>query len=110
MISVILYKKEGNLKGFKVSGHAGYAKKGKDIICAAVSSLVITTVNALESFTEDEKEISASENGAVIEVKFKDLPGHDAQLLMKSMVLGLKQISEENGFVKISDEEEKTHD
>ena len=110
MISVTLYEKEGNLKGFQVRGHSGFARKGKDIICAAVSSLVITTVNALEKFTDDEKLIFVSEDGAVIIVKFRSFPGHDAKLLMNSMVMGLKEISEENGFVKISVKEEKSHD
>ena len=110
MISVTLYEKEGNLKGFQVQDHAGYAKKGKDIICSAVSALVITTVNSLEKFTEDEKIIFVTEDKAVIIVKFKDIPGHDAKLLMDSMVLGLKEISEEYGFIKISVKEERSND
>lgn len=110
MISVTLYEKDGNLKGFQVQGHSGYAKRGKDIICAAVSSLVITTANAIEKFTDDEKIVFTSEDGAVIIVKFKDIPGHDAKLLMDSMIMGLKEISEKNGYVKISVKEEKSHD
>ena len=31
----------------KVNGHSGYEENGKDIVCAAVSSIVITTVNAI---------------------------------------------------------------
>ena len=31
-----------------ISGHAGYDNIGKDIVCAAASSIVITTVNACE--------------------------------------------------------------
>ena len=110
MISVTLYEKEGNLKGFQVQGHAGYAKKGKDTVCAAVSSLVITTANAIEKFTNDEKRVFVSEDNAVIVVKFKGLPGHDAKLLMDSMVLGLKEISGKYGYVKISVKEEKSND
>ena len=30
-----------------VSGHANYDDYGKDIVCASVSSLVISTVNAI---------------------------------------------------------------
>ncbi len=31
----------------KVSGHSGYEENGKDIVCAAVSSIVTTSVNAI---------------------------------------------------------------
>lgn len=36
-----------------IKGHAGYDKYGKDIVCAAVSSTVITTVNAILSIDKD---------------------------------------------------------
>ena len=35
-----------------VDGHAGYAEAGKDIVCASVSSIVITTVNAILRFDD----------------------------------------------------------
>ena len=30
-----------------ISGHSGYEERGKDIVCASVSSIVITTINAI---------------------------------------------------------------
>ena len=30
-----------------ITGHAGYADYGKDIVCASVSSIVITSINAI---------------------------------------------------------------
>ena len=36
-----------------VKGHSGYSEAGSDIVCASVSSILITTVNALISFDED---------------------------------------------------------
>lgn len=30
-----------------ITGHAGYAEAGKDIVCASVSSIVYTTVNGI---------------------------------------------------------------
>ena len=33
--------------GFSVSGHAGYAESGADIVCASVSSAVQLTANAI---------------------------------------------------------------
>ena len=42
MIKVSIYKNENNvITGIKLTGHAEYSEKGKDIVCAAVSVLVI---------------------------------------------------------------------
>ena len=42
-----------NSASFKVTGHSGYADEGHDIVCAAVSSAAIMTVNtATEIFGE----------------------------------------------------------
>ena len=39
--------KSGRLSGFTVVGHTGYAPEGEDIVCAGVSALSQTAVNAL---------------------------------------------------------------
>lgn len=50
MITVTLMRNSSQeLVGFSVSGHAGQAPKGQDIVCAAVSVLSLSTVNGLES-------------------------------------------------------------
>ena len=36
-----------------ISGHANYEDYGKDIVCASVSSIAITTVNAIVEFDKD---------------------------------------------------------
>ena len=36
-----------------IKGHSGYSEEGSDIVCASVSSICITTVNALISIDED---------------------------------------------------------
>ncbi len=36
-----------------MQGHAGYAARGSDIVCAAVSVLAQNTVNSIEHFTQD---------------------------------------------------------
>jgi len=40
MIRIILYRHDQQYTGFCVSGHAGFAEAGRDIVCAAVSSAV----------------------------------------------------------------------
>ena len=48
MIKVIIKKDE-----ISISGHALYDEYGKDIVCAAVSATVITTVNGIMSIDKD---------------------------------------------------------
>ena len=48
MIKISINKDEITIKG-----HSGYSEHGSDIVCASVSSICITTVNALLSIDED---------------------------------------------------------
>ena len=46
MVNVVIKKNKNNEPFyFNVSGHAGYADAGKDIVCAAISVLTITIAN-----------------------------------------------------------------
>lgn len=47
MIKVNIIKKDNVVNEINISGHANHSTFGKDIVCSAVSSIVITTVNAL---------------------------------------------------------------
>lgn len=40
-------KKTTGIDSIIISGHSGYDVEGHDIVCAGVSSIVITTVNAI---------------------------------------------------------------
>lgn len=53
MITVTVKKRNNAYVSFTSKGHAGYAGEGQDIVCAAVSALIINTVNSIETFTED---------------------------------------------------------
>ena len=52
MILIKVEKEEEKIKQIILSGHAEYDKYGKDIVCAGVSSILTTTVNAILSFDE----------------------------------------------------------
>ena len=52
-----------------VSGHAGNAEYGKDIVCASVSSIIYTTINAIASF--DKSYIDVTDDGKVMVIKIK---------------------------------------
>lgn len=104
MIQITFYKNSnGDYIGFKSLGHAGYADRGHDIVCAAVSVLVINTINSLEAFTTDEIKIKSDENKGLIEFRFTNHISERGTLLMESLELGLKGIRRDynDGYIRM---------
>ena len=95
MIKALVSKKDGKYCDFSCSGHAGFGYRGNDVICAAVSMLVINTANAIEKLTDCD--FQATDEGNVIKFIFNSLPDDKATLLMDSLVLGLEEIQKEYG-------------
>ncbi|MBP3038037.1 ribosomal-processing cysteine protease Prp [Bacillaceae bacterium Marseille-Q3522] len=98
--------KAGFIQSFAISGHAFYAKKGNDIVCAGVSAVSFGSVNAVIALTGIEPEIEQTESG-FLRCEFPDdLPAETqekVQLLLEAMVVSLKSIEEEFGkHVKIT--------
>lgn len=61
MIHIELKSKEsGELHSCKVSGHAGFANKGEDVVCAAVSILVRVAVLQLQEWAKDARDLKVS--------------------------------------------------
>ena len=93
MIQVnILRDRNEVVKGIDINGHAGYAEYGQDVICAAVSALVLNMANSVETFTDDH-----CEDGGSFSFSFPDKISSESQLLMKSLILGLENIRDEYG-------------
>ena len=69
MINITVKKRNGSYLDFLSRGHAGYAEEGQDIVCAAVSALIVTTVNSLDEFTEDEIEVREDDGYVSIHLK-----------------------------------------
>ena len=74
-----------------VKGHAGYAENGKDIVCAAISTLLQAFIASVEELTTDNLECVISAGNAVI--RYKDL-SEQAQLLMKSFFISCQMIAD----------------
>jgi len=55
----------------EIKGHANYDDYGKDIVCASVSSIVITTINAIIGFDPESIYYEDLNNRILIE-KLKD--------------------------------------
>ena len=90
MIRAEVRKHKGNYISFESKGHAGYAEENYDIVCSAVSALVINAVNSLEKFTGDLFE--AEDADGYVSIRFKEENSPEAKLLMDSLILGLTDV------------------
>ena len=96
MISAVLYRENGRYTGFDASGHSGYAEEGSDIVCAAVSILTCTCVNALESVCGLVPRVTANREGILSFSLPKRTAEEDAgaQILMGALRQGLSDLAE----------------
>lgn len=92
MIEISVKKKDNNINYIKISGHAEYAEDGFDIVCASVSCIAITTVNALISI--DEEYVVYSEEDGLLEI---GIVKHDeiTTKLVENMLNLLKNLEED---------------
>ena len=82
-----------------VSGHSGYEERGKDIVCASVSSIVITTINAIIEIDNDAIDYSDLDNKIVIRVIKED---EIVNKLIKNMILLLESLEKDyKEYIKI---------
>jgi len=77
-------------KNISIKGHALYDDYGKDIVCSAVSSIVITTVNGIISIDEDAILYQVSDGKIVIKIKKDD---EITTKLIDNMIDLLKKLS-----------------
>ena len=92
MIRCFLYVRgKDDIRGFLSAGHADWAEEGSDIVCAAVSALTQTCVNAIETFAGILPAVRVND-GFLAAYLPGDCQNHDAQVLLHGMLQGLRDI------------------
>lgn len=74
-----------------ITGHAGYAPQGEDIVCAAISALAQTFIASVEELTDDKIEYEINPGNTVIKLWTLS---EKAKTLMESFLLGAKMAAE----------------
>ena len=76
----------------KISGHAGYADYGKDIVCASVSSIAIASVNV--ALRLNEKALACKEADGLLII---DILSHDktTDTIILNMIELLKELQKQ---------------
>lgn len=88
MIQVTITEQE-----IEIVGHAEYAPKGYDIICASVSVLVQNFIQSVETLTHDT--ISYDMKPGAVHIHLKSNLSDVAQVLKDSFILGIQSIADE---------------
>ena len=89
MIKVSVLKENRKYKKITILGHAMYDDYGKDIVCSACSSIVITTVNGILALKKGSLDYLVSKNGMTINVK---IDNETTQILLNNMVSLLREL------------------
>lgn len=98
----------GQVEAFAVTGHAGYAEAGQDIVCAGVSAITLTTVLGLENVLGIE--CAGKQRDGRLICRLPRMPEHlreKADLLLTTMIVGLQAVKESYAdYVRIVDPKE----
>ncbi len=109
MIQVRFKRESGLLTEFTYEGHAGYDDYGKDIVCAAVTAQCMMIYNGLNEILKIENELILEDDGGYLSVNIQKASlsqKKDAQILMETLLLGIKAIlSQYEKFIKLIEEE-----
>ncbi len=93
MISIRFFQRSGKLAGVAVSGHAGYADYGQDIVCASVTSAVQLTANGITEILKAPCNVRMEKNRISIELD-RDA-GQDAVFFLQALSLHLSVLAED---------------
>lgn len=90
MIKIRIKENNNKVEEISIIGHAMYDDFGKDIVCSSVSSIVITTVNAIERIDKD----SISYTELPFNLK-KEKDNEITNVLLINMIDLLKELQEQ---------------
>ena len=95
MINILILKdNQKNIKFIEATGHSGYAESGSDIVCSSVSTLMQSLAVGLTEVVKVSADIKVDETIPHMSISLKET-NSNAQMLMQTTVLSLKQVANE---------------
>ncbi len=114
MVLVNVKNVKGYITEFEIKGHAGYAKSGQDIICAAASAISYTALGYFENKynpkNDKNKVLFIEKNGYIIWRRPEPLDEKsliEDNAVLNAMILGFKQVEYTYGkkYLTVKEEE-----
>jgi len=102
MIQVKIKTEKEQVKNITVSGHAGYGVSGTDIVCAAVSSILITSINAILRIDMDAIQYEEKDGFISVEILKQE---QVVQILIENLIDLLTELQNDyQKYIKINKE------
>lgn len=101
MTKAVFTNENGLWTSLKVSGHSGYANHGSDIVCAGISTSVISSINLLYKLIGEHFELIQNEKEGLIILQNIDYTMIDDKnknfitLIFENLIESLKNIEED---------------
>ena len=94
MTRITIYRdsESSEYRGFCVEGHADYADKGEDIVCAAISMLSVHTQNAIEKYCNDPFDQEEDKVNTRMRFMLKGSPGDTCSVLLRSFADSITEL------------------
>ena len=89
MIKLKLQKDGNIIKKIVITGHANYADYGKDIVCAAVSATVLTTLNGIIAIDNSILDVENKQDKMIIDITKEETT---SQILIDNMINCLNEL------------------
>lgn len=88
---ITLSDSDGKITQFTVDGHSGFAERGRDIVCASVSTAVWLTINGIEK--QNLAQLSYEESDGFVKCIIGHNRSEGADILLNSLVMFITELS-----------------
>jgi len=109
MTKVEIFRKNGNIIGYKASGHSGYSEQGSDIICSAISTSLQMTLIGIQEVLK--LKVDFKINDGFLDVDLKNISLDkltQTNILTESMAIFLKELTKQYPkYIRLVEKEDK---
>ena len=109
MTKVEIFRKNGNIIGYKASGHSGYSEQGSDIICSAISTSLQMTLIGIQEVLK--LKVDFKINDCFLDVDLKNISQDkltQTNILTEAMAIFLKELTKQYPkYIRLVEKEDK---
>ena len=86
----IFSDQDGKITGYSVTGHSGTAERGRDIVCAGISSLAQAALLGIGEHLH--REVDYKVTSGELTMRLKGAPDELTEAILRTMLMGLREI------------------